>query len=154
MIGLAGKSIAQTVTEYIRPAVEESYELYDLEFVKEGASRYLRIYIDKPGGVTIDDCEKVSRAVEGILDEKDPIESSYILEVSSPGLDRALKKDQDFIRYTGSEVEIRLYKARGGVKKYVGELTGLAGGVVSIRTQGGTEETFDRKEIAACKLVY
>ncbi len=106
------KQIVEQVTKYLEPILEEnSFELVDVEFVKEGPIYYLRIYIDKEGGITIDDCQKTSRAVEKVLDEKDPIENPYTLEVSSPGLDRVLKKDKDFERFKGSMVDIKLYES-------------------------------------------
>ena len=96
---------------------EKGLELVDLEFVKEGVNWYLRVYIDKDGGVNIDDCEAVSRALEVKLDEKDPIEQAYILEVSSPGIDRPLKKDADFVKYQGEIIDVKLYKAQDGSKR-------------------------------------
>ena len=149
---LAGRNILAEVTDYIRPEVEKDYELYDVEFVKEGANWYLRIYIDKPNGVTIDDCESVSRAVEKILDEIDPIEHAYILEVSSPGIDRALKKDSDFIRNIGITVDVKLYKPVDGNKLYTGELIGLINGSVVIKESGGAHRSFKRQDVAVCKL--
>ena len=129
------------------------YELYDLEFVKEGPDWYLRIYIDKSeGGVTIDDCEIVSRAVEKLMDEEDPIDRSYILEVSSPGIDRALKKDADFDRYAGLAVDVRLYKPIGGAKVHTGELVGLIEGDVVILTHEGAQKKFQRQDVALCRL--
>ena len=96
--------------ELLEPIVaEQGFELVDVEYVKEAGNWYLRAYIDKPGGITVDDCEVVSRRFSDILDEKDYIEDSYIFEVSSPGLGRPLKKEKDFIRSVGQEVEIRTY---------------------------------------------
>ena len=97
------------IEELIQPTVTEmGYELVDVEFVKEGPNWYLRIFIDKEGGVTIDDCEAVSKTLEKIFDEKDPIEQAYFLEISSPGIDRPLKKKEDFIKYNGEMVDVKL----------------------------------------------
>ncbi len=135
------------------PVIEENcYELVDIEFVKEGQNWYLRLYIDKDGGVTVDDCEFVSRAVEAVLDEKDPIEQAYILEVSSPGLDRPLKKDSDFVKYAGEIVDVKLYKAVNKQKEFQGELKGLEGAIVTITDSDGNELSFDRKDIALIRL--
>ena len=149
---MAGKNTLSEAADLIRPAVENEYELYDIEFVKEGADWYLRIYIDKPGGVSIDDCEKVSRIVENLLDERDPISHAYILEVSSPGIDRKLKKDEDFARYAGKTVDVRLYKGLDGKKIYSGELAGLEDGAVVIKEPDGRLRSFPRQEVALCKL--
>lgn len=145
-------STEQKVTPYLEPIMKEcGVELADLEFVKEGANWYLRVYIDKEGGVTIDDCEAVSRALEAKLDEADPIEQAYILEVSSPGIDRPLKKDADFVKYQGEVIDVKLYKAQEGRKQFQGKLLGLADGVVSIEEDGKTL-AFERKDIASVRL--
>ncbi len=131
---------------------EKGLELVDLEFVKEGVNWYLRVYIDKDGGVNIDDCEAVSRALEVKLDEKDPIEQAYILEVSSPGIDRPLKKDADFVKYQGEIIDVKLYKAQDGSKQYHGKLLGLENGVLSIEEENGTIVKFEQKDIASVRL--
>ena len=142
----------QKVLPYLEPiTAEHGVELADLEFVKEGANWYLRVYIDKEGGVTIDDCEAVSRALEAKLDEADPIEQAYILEVSSPGIDRPLKKDGDFAKYQGEMIDVKLYKAQDGRKQFQGRLLGLADGVVSLEEDGKTL-AFERKDIASVRL--
>lgn len=113
----------QKTEELLCPIVEEyHFELVDVEFVKEGGTWYLRAYIDKEGGITVDDCELVSRRMSDLLDEKDYIEESYIFEVSSPGLGRPLKKEKDFQRSLGKEVEIHLYKPLNKQKEYRGIL--------------------------------
>ncbi len=105
------KKIIEEVSHYLEPIIKEkAVELVDVEFVKEGPNYYLRIYIDKENGVTIDDCVNVSRAIEVILDDKDVIQQKYVLEVSSPGIDRVLKKDKDFEKYKGRLIDIKLYK--------------------------------------------
>lgn len=147
-----GSNTEQKVLPYLEPiAAENGVELVDLEFVKEGANWYLRVYIDKEGGVTIDDCEAVSRALETKLDEDDPIEQAYILEVSSPGIDRPLKKDADFEKYHGEMVDVKLYKAQAGRKQFQGKLLGLAEDVLSIEEDGETL-AFERKDVASVRL--
>ena len=141
------------VLPLLEPIVEaNSLELVDLEFVKEGVNWYLRVYIDKEGGVNIDDCELVSRALEAKLDEKDPIEQAYILEVSSPGIDRPLKKEADFVKYQGEIIDVKLYKAMNGSKQYQGKLLGLENGVLSIEEENGNVVTFEHKDTASVRL--
>ncbi len=112
----------QKTEEILLPVVEEyGFELVDVEYVKEGGTWYLRSYIDKPGGISIDDCEKVSRRLSDMLDEKDFIADSYIMEVSSPGLGRPLKKEKDFRRSLGREVEVRTYRMIDKSKEFIGE---------------------------------
>ncbi len=150
---MSGNNIIKTVSEYLVPIMEEgSLELYDVEFVKEGRNRYLRIYIDKDTGVTIDDCEFVSRKIEQILDETDPISVPYILEVSSAGIERTFRKESDYTKYIGSNVEIKLYEPLNNRRKYVGELLGLKDDVVSIKEEDGSEIGFPRQNVAKCKL--
>ena len=137
----------------LSPVLEElAYELVDLEFVKEGQSWYLRLYLDKEGGITLDDCEKASRAIEVVMDEKDPIEQAYYLEVSSPGLDRPLKKEKDFIKYAGEVVDVKLYRAQNKKKTFQGELVGLKDDVVTILDEAGEPLSFARKDIAQIRL--
>lgn len=134
--------------QLLLPLMEENrFELVDVEYVKEGSNWYLRAYIDKPGGITIDDCELVSRALSDLLDKEDFIEDSYILEVSSPGLLRPIKKDKDFERNMGKEVEIRCYKMIDKQKEFTGTLTAYDGESVTIQT-GEKEMKFARKDIA------
>lgn len=141
------------VLPILEPTIAENgLELVDLEFVKEGVNWYLRVYIDKDGGVNIDDCEAVSRALEVKLDEKDPIEQAYILEVSSPGIDRPLKKDADFVKYQGEIIDVKLYKAQDGSKQYQGRLLGLEDGVLSIEEENGNVVKFEQKDIASVRL--
>ena len=131
---------------------ETGVELVDIEFAKEGQNWYLRIYIDKSNGITIDDCEKISRIAEKVLDEKDIIEQAYILEVSSPGIDRPLKTDKDFEKFVGEIVDIKLYKAINKKKEFQGELKGLEGTIVTIIEETGEELSFERKDIASIRL--
>ena len=132
-----------------QPIIDQfGFELVDVEYVKEAGNWYLRFYIDKEGGITVDDCEAVSRRFSDIRDEKDYIEDSYIFEVSSPGLGRPLKKEKDFKRNLGEEVEIRTYRAIDRQKEFVGILKSYDENTVTITYEDETEQTFDRKEIA------
>ncbi len=136
----------------LAPIVAEcGVEIYDVEYVKEGADWYLRAYIDKPGGVTIDDCEQVSRRLSDALDEADFVEDAYILEVSSPGLGRALKKDKHLEKSLGEEVELKTYKPMDGQKQFSGILKAYDAGTVTI-DMDGTEQIFQRKEVALIRL--
>ncbi len=136
-------------TELIMPIIEAGgYELVDLEYVKEGSSRYLRAYIDKPGGVTVEDCANVSRPLSDRLDEADFIDEAYILEVSSPGLGRPFKKDKDYERNIGEEVELKLYGQVNHLKDYTGLLRGFDDNTVTIELETGETTVFDRRNIA------
>ena len=125
--------------------------IYDIEFVKEGPHYYLRVYIDKEKGVGIDDCESVSRGLEKLLDRDDFIDRPYILEVSSPGVNRRLKKESDFIRYAGHTVDIKLFKPINGKKEHRGVLKSFLNGELSI-TSGGNDIVFPVSDIASAKL--
>lgn len=139
--------------ELLEPIVTGfGFELVDVEYVKEAGTWYLRAYIDKPDGITVDDCEAVSRKFSDVLDEKDYIEDTYIFEVSSPGLGRPLKKDKDFQRSLGEEVEIRTYRPIDRQKEFVGELKAYDKESVTIVYEDDTEQTFQRQEIALIRL--
>ena len=141
--------------ELLMPIIEENnYELVDVEYVKEAGSWYLRAYIDKEGGFTIGDCEKVSRAFSDLLDEHDFIEDAYILEVSSPGLGRPLKKEKDYVRSMGKELEIRTYRALDGEKEFYGILTAYDDKTVTIRQEDESLKTFAKNEIALIRLAF
>ena len=143
--------IPERVKQIAEPKAEElGLELIDCEYKKEGGRRVLRLYIDKKGGVGLDDCEAVSRSVEPVLDSEDFIDEAYTFEVSSPGLDRPLKTDKDFVRYEGEDVEVGLYAAIDGKKKFTGKLIGRKDGVVSIDCGGQTLE-FQQKDISKVK---
>ena len=143
----------QQTEKLLEPIVTElGFELVDVEYVKEGGIWYLRAYIDKPGGITVDDCEAVSRRFSDILDDKDYIEESYVVEVSSPGLGRPLKKEKDFARSVGEEVEIRTYRAIDRQKEFVGILKSYDEETVTIAYEDDSEQTFDRNEIALIRL--
>ncbi|MGF7057123.1 ribosome maturation factor RimP [Brassicibacter mesophilus] len=145
--------IENVVTEITQPILDTlDFELVDVEYVKEGPYMYLRIYIDKSGGITIDDCQKVSEKVSDILDEKDPIEDNYFLEVSSPGLDRPLKKDKDLERNIGKDVEISLYKPVNGKKKHVGKLLGFNTETLYIEDESTEEMHIERSAISKINL--
>lgn len=137
------------------PIMEEmNFELVDVEYVKEGGSWYLRAYIDKEGGITVNDCEAVARRMNDLLDEEDFIEESYIFEVSSPGLGRPLKKEKDYVRSMGKELEIRTYRAIDRQKEFYGILTAYTADTVTIKTDAGEELTFQKKEIALIRLAF
>ena len=144
----------QQTEALLEPIVEElGFELVDVEYVKEGGTWYLRAYIDKPGGIAVDDCEAVSRRFSDILDEKDYIEDSYIFEVSSPGLDRVLKRDHEYVKYKGRIVDVKLFKAVDGVKEFQGTLQGLdENDNVTIITEDNRTLAFNRKDIATTRL--
>ena len=144
--------IIDTVTGFALPVIEElGMELWDVEYVREGVQMYLRIYIDKPEGVGIADCEAVSRAVDPILDERDPIEESYIFEVSSAGLTRQLKKPAHFERLIGETIELKLYAPSDGSKIFSGELLSYSKGAVTIR-YGDGERIFEKGQYAAATV--
>ena len=117
-------------------AKEQGCFVYDVEYVKEGNSWFLRVYVDREGGITIDECEAISRELSSILDKNDPISNNYFLEVSSPGIERKLRQEEHFRMYKGETVDIGLYKAYNGSKNLCGELLGLDGDEVSIDLEG------------------
>ena len=144
--------ITDKVTELALPVVEEEgCSLWDVEYVREAGTWYLRVYIDKEGGVGIDDCERISRRLDPMLDEEDPIPDSYVFEVGSAGAERELKRPRDFEQFMGEEVELRLYQPFQGAKVYVGTLCGYDNGAVSIQSQG-KEMRFEKGQIALVKL--
>jgi len=144
--------IVEVVTDIARPIVEQNgCELWDVEYVSEGGQWYLRIYIDKEGGVSIADCETVSRAIDPILDEKDLIESSYIFEVSSAGLERSLKLPAHFQRFLGETVEVKLYKPINGTKLFIGGLTAYDNGNITLSC-GEEKLTFAKEQVANVRL--
>lgn len=144
--------VTELVAKLAQPVVEEAgCELWDVEYVREAGTWYLRLYIDKDGGVDILDCEKISRAVEPLLDEADPIKGSYTFEVSSAGAERPLKRPGDYERFLGSPVAVKLYRARDGRKEFAGYLAGYDSGNVTV-TVGGQPMTFTKDEVALCRL--
>ncbi len=146
------KKITQQVWELAQPVVEGfGLRLWDVEYVREGADWFLRIYIDKDGPVDINDCEQVSRAMDPILDEADPIPDSYNFEVCSAGLERTLKRPGDFQQFLGAEVLVKLYRARDGRKEYVGTLKDYQDGTVTLEV-GGQNMEFSPQETALVRL--
>ena len=138
----------------VAPIVEKyGFELVDVEYVKEGGNYYLRAYVDKPGGITVDDCETVSREFSDKLDEADFIDEAYIMEVSSPGLGRPLKKEKDFRRSMGEEVEIRTYRPINREKEFYGILTAYDENSVTIDCEG-EEKIFQKADIALIRLAF
>ena len=144
--------VTDTVAQLALPFVQEAgCSLWDVEYVKEAGSWFLRIYIDKETGVSIEDCEAVSRPLSDALDEADPIEGSYVLEVSSAGADRVLKKEEHFQQFVGTEVEVRLYRPREGKKEFVGDLVSCEDGNVTLN-MAGEQVLFEKKEVAQVRL--
>ena len=144
--------VTELVAQFAQPIVEQAgCSLWDVEYVREGAERYLRIYIDKDGGIDIDDCEKIHRAIDPILDEKDPIPESYHFEVCSAGIERALKRPGDFERFMGSAITVKLYRPRNGLKEIPCVLTGYENGRVTVEA-GKETITFEKSEGALVRL--
>ena len=144
--------LTDKIAEIARPVVEEEgCSLWDVEYVREAGTWYLRVFIDRDGGVSIDDCERVSRRLDPILDEKDPIPESYVFEVGSAGADRELKRPGDFEQFMGSDVEVRLYRPVDGSKHYTGVLAGYEDGVVTL-TQGEKTLRFTKEQVAQVRL--
>ena len=144
--------VTEIVAGFAQPVVESfGCELWDVEYVREGSDYFLRLYIDKEGGVDITDCEKISRAVDPILDEKDPIAESYHFEVCSAGLERALKRPGDFERFMNAPIMIKLYRPRNGLKELPGILRGYEDGRV-IAECGKETITFEKSEVALVRL--
>lgn len=144
--------ITEKVWELAEPvAWENGVEIWDVEFIKEAGTQYLRVYIDKDEGICIDDCEAVSRALDPILDEADPIPCSYVFEVASAGIERELKRPTDFEKFMGSQVEVKLYQALNGRKSYVGELAGYEKGDVTMLVNG-KEQLLKKPMIAQVRL--
>ena len=149
------KGVAQTVKALAEPLAEEfGYILWDVEYVREGSRRILRITIDSEEGITVDDCEKMHRAIDPVLDEADPIEEAYYLEVSSPGIERELRTDMHIAYCVGADVEVRLYAPKDGSKSFCGELLPIneKGNIVILC--GENELEFERAEVAKIKTVF
>ena len=144
--------ISDLVTKLAEPlAAELGLELWDVEYVREAGQWFLRVYIDKDGGVSINDCEALSKALDPVLDEADPIPDSYVFEVSSAGAERELKRPRDFEKFMGSDVEVRLYKAAEGSKTWTGVLTGYEDGSIRLRS-GEKEYAFEKAQVAKVRL--
>ena len=144
--------VTELVAEFATPIVEQAgCSLWDVEYVREGTERFLRIYIDKEGGIDIDDCEKIHRAIDPILDEKDPIAESYHFEVCSAGIERALKRPRDFQQFMDSPVLVKLYRPRNGLKEIPAVLRGYEDGKVTVEA-GKETITFEKSEVALVRL--
>ena len=144
--------VTQLVESFAKPVVEElGCSLWDVEYVREGSERFLRLYIDKDGGVDIEDCEKIHRAVDPLLDEHDPIAESYHFEFCSAGLERVLKRPGDFTRFMDSAVLVKLYRPRNGLKEIPGILRGYEEGKVTLEA-GKETITFEKSEVALVRL--
>ena len=144
--------VTDRVAQFAKPIVEEKgCTLWDVEYVREGSERFLRLYIDKDGGVDINDCEAIHRAVDPVLDAEDPIAESYHFEVCSAGLERALKRTSDFERFMGSPITVKLYRPRNGLKEIPGILRGYQEGAVTVEA-GKETITFAKSEVALVRL--
>ena len=144
--------VTDLVASFAEPIVKQhGCELWDVEYVREGSEYFLRLYLDKEGGVDINDCEAISRAVDPILDEKDPIEGSYHFEVCSAGLERALKRPGDFERFMGEKITVKLYRPRNGLKEIPCVLKGYDNGRVTVEA-GKETITFEKSEVALVRL--
>lgn len=144
--------VTDLVASFAQPIVEaQGCQLWDVEYVREGSEYFLRLYLDKEGGVDISDCEAVSRAVDPILDEKDPIQGSYHFEVCSAGLERALKRPGDFQRFLGNPVTVKLYRPRNGLKEIPAVLRGYDDGRITVEA-GKETITFEKSEVALVRL--
>lgn len=144
--------VTDLVASLAKPVVEQfGCELWDVEYVREGSEYFLRLYLDKEGGVDINDCEAVSRAFDPILDEKDPIQGSYHFEVCSAGLERVLKRPADFQRFLGSPITVKLYRPRNGLKEIPCVLRDYEDGRLTVET-GKETITFEKSEVAQVRL--
>ena len=144
--------VTDIVTQIAQPVVEaHGCQLWDVEYVREGDQRFLRLYLDKEGGVDITDCEAISRAVDPLLDEADPIAESYHFEVCSAGLERALKRPSDFERFMGSAITVKLYRPRNGLKEIPCVLTGYEDGKITVEA-GKETITFEKSQVALVRL--
>lgn len=141
--------------QLIQPLIDaNNFELVDVEYVKEGSDWYLRVYIDKEGGITVDDCELISRAFNEILDREDYIDDQYIFEVSSPGLMRPLKKEKDYARSIGKLIDIKLYKPIEKCKEFTGVLKSYDGSTVTVTMDDGGDMTFEKSNLAMIRLAF
>ena len=147
------ESYESRVEKHLLPLMEEQgFELVDVEYVKEAGTWYLRAYIDKEGGIAVDDCEVISRALSDWLDKEDFIDDSYILEVSSPGLGRPLKKEKDFVRSMGKDVDVRLYRQLNKQKEFTGALSAYDENTVTLTMEDGSQMVFEKADIALIRL--
>ena len=141
------------VTQLAQPVVEEmGLQLWDVRFEKEGASWYLRVFVDKEGGVSVDDCVAMSHALDGPLDETDPIEQNYYLEVSSPGLERELTREEHFQALLGARIKVRLIRPVDNVRDFTGELLSFENGAITLLLENGTQMQLQKKEASWIRL--
>jgi len=151
---MARKKVSELTREILLPFMKQNdYELIGVEFVKEGKERYLRVYIDKPSGIDMSDCQIVSEYLSGRLDKADPIEENYFLEVSSPGVERVLKNDYEFNKYAGDMVEIKLFQPINGKKLLKGELLGFANNELEVNVEG-TKLSIPKDKVAKVNKVF
>ena len=144
--------VTEQVAQFAKPIIEGfGCQLWDVEYVREGSERFLRVYIDKDGGIDIEDCEKIHRALDPVLDEKDPVAESYYFEVCSAGLERALKRPSDFERFMGSAITVKLYRPRNGLKEIPCVLRGYEDGRITVEA-GKETITFEKSEVALVRL--
>lgn len=148
--------VADTVTDFVLPiAHSENLDLIEVEFVKEGSDWILRVFLEnKNGDLTIEECENVSRALSAVLDEEDPIDDKYILEVSSPGLERPLKSEADFQRFKGELIAVTTYKKIDGQKEFIGNLVDYKDGKIMIKLKDGKEVELELKIVARANLTF
>ena len=150
-----GGSVAATVKVLAEPIAQElGYELWDVEYVKEGAEYYLRITIDRPEGITIEDCEKMHRAIDPVLDDADPIENAYRLEVSSPGLERELKYDRHFATAIGERIELRFFAPVNGQKSVIGFLVEATADTIVLKNENEEKSEYTRSAVAKASTVF
>jgi ribosome maturation factor RimP len=151
---MAGGRITDIVWKMAEPlAAQNNAEIWDVEYIKEGADWYLRVFLDGSEGISINQCEAVNRALGDLLDEADPIPHSYYLEVSSAGIERALKRECDFLRYIGHKILVRLYKAEDGSKEFSGVLRAFENGLITIEPESGGQKSFERAAVSKARLV-
>ena len=144
--------VTELVAQFAKPIVEDAgCSLWDVEYVREGAERFLRIYIDKDGGIDVAECEKIHRLIDPILDEKDPIAESYHFEVCSAGLERALKRPEDFLQFMDSPILVKLYRPRNGLKEIPGVLRGYEAGKITVEL-GNECIVLEKSEVALVRL--
>lgn len=149
---MSSPNIKSVVESLITPYLEENgFELVDIEYVKEGSSWFLRIFVDKEGGIDIEDCGRISEYASQKLDETDPIEDAYFLEVSSPGAERPLKKPQDVAKSVGKHVFVTTYEPIGGLKEFEGELVSFDGETMVVQV-GGKERAIPYNKVASARL--
>ncbi len=148
-----GGNVSAAVWNIAQPVADRlGLEIWDIRFLKEGTDWFLRIFIDKDGGVDITDCENFSRAIDAPLDELDPIEQSYCLEVSSPGLERELTRPDHFEKYTGAGIKVRMIRPVNGVREFKGVLESHDGGMIVLRLDDGSAMNIEKKETSYIRL--